>query len=194
MAQSNENVLFHEQDGHAPLVELGAITVDVLPSPFAPDNWIRRLELTQTLYSYVMNNYWETNYKASQQGPVTFRYSIMPHGQFDPAAAARFGIERSQPLVAVPVDPDAPVRESLFRVEPESVIVSSLKPSEDGRAWIVRLFNAGQTTARATLSWTDPGPKSVSISSPFEEKGPELSGPIELPGYGIVTLRAELAE
>ena len=175
----------------APLVEVGAITVDVLPSVFEPDNWIRRLEPTQTFYSYVMNNYWETNYKASQEGAVTFRYSIMPHKQFDPVAAARFGIEQSQPLVVVPADANTPVRESLFRVEPESVLVTSLKPSEDGKAWMVRLFNAGATAARATLSWTDPGPRSISKSSPFEEDGPKLSGPIDLPPYGIVTLRAE---
>jgi len=178
----------------APLVEVGSITVDVLPSVFEPDNWIRHLEPTQTFYSYVMNNYWETNYKASQEGPVRFRYSIMPHGKYDPAAAARFGIERSQPLVVVPVDKSAPPARSLFRVEPESVIVSSLKPSEDRKAWMVRLFNTSDTPAKAMISWNPPAPKRVSTSSPFEEPGSELSGPIDLPGYGIATLRAELAE
>lgn len=175
----------------APLVEVGTITVDVLPSVFDPNNWIRHVEPTQTFFSYVMNNYWETNYKASQDGRVVFRYSIMPHRGFNPAAAARFGIERSQPLVAVPADVNKPVRESLFRVEPESVLVSSLKPSEDGKAWMVRLFNAGAAEAKATLAWSDPPPEAVSISSPFEEVGPKLSGPIHLPPYGIVTLRAE---
>jgi len=178
----------------APLVEVGAITVDVLPSVFEPDNWIRRLEPTQSFYSYVMNNYWETNYKASQEDFVVFRYSIMPHRQFDSVAAARFGIERSQPLVAVPVDESAPVRDSLFRVEPESVMVSSLKPSEDGGAWIVRLFNSSDVSVKATLTWADPVPKRVWKSSPFEEEGTPLSGPIDLPGYGIATLRADLPE
>ncbi|MFH1918645.1 MAG: glycosyl hydrolase-related protein [Planctomycetota bacterium] len=178
----------------APLVEVGAITVDVLPSVFEPKNWIRHLEPTGTFYSYVMNNYWETNYKASQEGMVAFRYSIMPHQQYDPAAAARFGIERSQPLVVVPVDASAPAPRSLFRVEPASVLVSSLKPSEDGKALMVRLFNASDAAAKATLSWSDPVPGSVSLSSPFEEEGTELSSPIDLPGYGIATLRAELPE
>ena len=74
------------------------------------------------------------------------------------------------------------------------MLVSSLKPSEDGGAFMVRLFNAGDTAAQATLSWSDPPPKSVSTSSPFEEQGPELSGPIDMPAYGIVTLRAELPQ
>ena len=178
----------------APLVEVGAITVDVVPNPFQTDCWIKHVAPSATLYSYVMNNYWETNYKASQEGPTTFHYSIRPHARFDAAAAARFGIVRSRPMVAVPVNDDTLVQRSLLRVEPAGVIVSSLKPSEDGKAWIVRLFNAGSTAVKATLSWTDPAPQSVSISSPFEEQGPNVTGPIDLPGYGIVTLRARLPE
>jgi len=178
----------------APLVEVGRITVDVLPDPMKPKSWIKDLEPSATLYSYVMNNYWETNYKAQQKGPTRFRYSIRPHGRFDPAAATRFGIEQSQPLMAVRIEGTTAPRESLLRVEPAAVIVSSLKPSEDGKAWIVRLFNAGDKAARAIVSWADPAP-SVSISSPLEEEGPQkLGGPIDLPAYGIVTLRASLPE
>ena len=69
-------------------------------TPSSARAWIQQLGPTQTLFSYVMNNYWETNYKASQEGMTTFRYSLLPHGPYDQAAAARFGIERSQPLVA----------------------------------------------------------------------------------------------
>ena len=76
--------------------------------PFSTEGWIEHLEPTQTFYSYVMNNYWETNYKASQEGMTTFRYSIMPHLQYDQAAAARFAIERSQPLLVRPARPRAP--------------------------------------------------------------------------------------
>jgi hypothetical protein len=177
----------------APLVEVGGITVDV-PSPFDPDAWIRHVEPTQTFYSYVMNNYWETNYKASQEGVALFRYSIMPHQEFDAAAAARFGIERSQPLLPVPVDPHVPAAESLFRIEPESVLVSSLKPSDDGKAWIIRLYNAADAPARATITWNTPRPETVSLSSPFEEKGPVAPAPIDVPALGIVTLRAELPD
>ncbi len=91
----------------APLMEVGGIHVDV-EDPFTSRTWIKQLEPTQTLYSYIMNNYWETNYKASQEGMTNFRYSILPHKQYDQAAAARFGIERSQPLVATPARRDCP--------------------------------------------------------------------------------------
>ena len=168
----------------APLVEVGAITSD----PRAV-GWIKRIEPSTTLYSYVMNNYWETNYKAGQEGPTTFRYSITPHKAFDPGAATRFGVERSQPLVIVPVDDKAPARPSILSVEPARAVVTAFKPSTDGKARIVRLFNAGGHTEKVTLTWAKPAPENVWRSNLAEEKGPRLVGPIEMTPYEIVTLR-----
>jgi len=178
----------------APLVEVGAISVDVPHPVGTTEGWICHLEPTQTFYSYVMNNYWETNYKASQQGPTPFRYSLRPHGPYDAAAAARFGIERSRPLVVAPADPQKPVRASVLQVEPAEVIVTLLAPSTDGRALMLRLFNVGEKPAAATVTWNDPMPKRVTLSSPFQKPGEPLSGPIEMPAKGIVTLRGELGE
>ena len=47
---------------------------------------------------------------------TTFRYTIMPHGQFDQAAAARFAIARSQPLLVRPARRELPVPESCLKV------------------------------------------------------------------------------
>ncbi|MFV2070416.1 MAG: glycoside hydrolase family 38 C-terminal domain-containing protein, partial [Pirellulales bacterium] len=174
----------------APLVEVGGIHVDV-PHPLKTEGWIKHLAPTHLFYSYVMNNYWETNYKASQEGPTTFRYSIRPHGPFQPVAATRFGMERCNPMLCVPVDPDAPVRGSLLRVAPEEVIVTSLKQSLDGKALMVRLFNVGEKAVQAKIEWQDLRPKGVTVSSPFEEFGRAVDQPLEIAAKGIVTLRAE---
>lgn len=175
----------------APLVEVGSINVDVA-SPYQTDAWIRHLKPTQTFYSYVMNNYWETNYKASQEGPTMFRYSLRPHGPFDPVAAAKFGIEQARPLVVVPADPRTPIRGSMLRVEPDEVIVTSLKPSMDGRALMVRLMNLGDDPAAARVIWAAPQPSRIVLSSPFEDPGEPVDGQLELQPRGIITLRAEL--
>ncbi len=175
----------------APLIEVGGIHVDV-PTPLFSEGWIKRLEPTQTLYSYVMNNYWETNYRASQEGITLFRYSILPHLQFDQAAAARFAINRSQPLLAYPANQELPVQKSCLTVSGQDVLVTSLKPSDDGKALIVRLFNAGDRPATAELDWPQGVPKQVSLSSPREEVGKPLSGPVSLGPLGIVTLRADV--
>jgi len=147
----------------------------------------------------VMNNYWETNYKASQQGPTTFRYSIQPHAAYDSAVATRFGLQRSRPLVVVPVDREAPLRPSLLRVEPSGVIVTSLKPSQDGKALMLRLFNATDRPRKATLTWSDPAIVNCDLwivdrKSFRQSTIHNRQSTIELPGWGIRTLRATLGK
>lgn len=175
----------------APLIEVGAIRMDVA-SPFDPRAWVAKLEPSSTFYFYVMNNYWETNYKADQPGPADFRFVLRPHGPFDQAATIRFGIEASQPLWAIPASANTPQMRPLFTVEPAEVLVTSVKPSDDGKALAVRLWNAGTRPAQARVVWSAVQPRRLTRSSPGEEAGPLVESPIELPPLGIVTLRAEL--
>ncbi|NIA12682.1 MAG: hypothetical protein GWP08_01285 [Nitrospiraceae bacterium] len=165
----------------APLIEIGAITTDARAV-----GWLREVPPSTTFYSYVMNNYWETNYKAGQEGPTTFRYSIRPHGTFDAAAATRFGMEQSQPLIAVPAKADTPVPAPLLRVLSRDVVVSVLKPSDDGQALVLRLFGASGRPASVGLEWA----ADVYKSGLNEKEAARLSGEVKVPPYGIVTLRA----
>lgn len=171
----------------APLVQVGAIRTDVANQFGASDSWIRRLPASSTLYSYIMNNYWETNYKADQSGAVPFRYAIRPHaGLFDGAAASRFGAEVCQPLVAVPVR-KATDRPSLLRISPTGVVATSLKPG-GGTSLILRLYAASGKPESATVAWGDGSAPEVSIERPdgaFDRTG----WPVQLPAHGVVTLK-----
>jgi alpha-mannosidase len=140
-----------------------------------------------------MNNYWETNYKADQEGPTPFRYAIRPHGgPYDPVAAARFAVERNQPLVVVPTDVDAPaVLPSRLTVQPNSVLVTAFKPSRDGRALIVRLFNVTDKATKASLSSSAEQEDTYWMSDLAEGRGPRITAPLDVPPYGLVTLRVE---
>ena len=173
----------------APLIEVGAITNDPRGRTVG---WIKSIEPSTTLYSYVMNNYWETNYKAGQEGPATFRYSIEPHNSFDTGSAAKFGTGQSQPLIAVPVDNKTPAPGSIMKIEPASIIVTAFRPSDDGKDWIVRLFNAGGQPEKATVTWVKTTPDAVWLSNLAEEKVGKATGSIEMAAYDIVTLRASL--
>jgi alpha-mannosidase len=82
----------------APMMEVGGITANLIGSQNNIAAWIEHLAPSQTLYSWVMNNHWHTNYKADQEGPTVFRYSLLVHGAYDGEQAARFGIEASQPM------------------------------------------------------------------------------------------------
>jgi alpha-mannosidase len=174
----------------APLVEVGAITANLIGSQTNPDVWIQHLQPSQTIYSWVMNNHWHTNYRAEQKGPTVFRYAIRPHKGFAPADAAKFGVACSQPLIAVPASGPAPSKPR-FELSSDKVVVTAFKPSDDGKAWIVRLFGASGKTEKVKLAWASPAPQQVWLSD-TSEKPREKAGPaVEVSGWGIVTLRAE---
>ncbi len=171
----------------APMVEVGAIAPQP-ESTHSQRGWIKSIGPSQTLYSYVMNNYWTTNYRHDQEGVKTFRYSIEPHRRCDTGRAAEFGVERSQPLLVVPVDADSPVRGPLLAVQPEGVMVTALKPSRDGKAWIVRLFNASGQAKKAGLR--SAAPRATWLSNLAEERLSPITGPIDMAANEIVTLRS----
>ena len=175
----------------APLLQVGGITATLLNSQSDPDVWRARVEPSQALYAWAMNNHWGTNYRAYQEGRVKFRFVLRPHGALDFAEASRFAIGFSHELVAVPAQGDPPAGEPLLTVEPADVLVAALKPSDDGAALIVRLFGASGATRSATLTWRSP-PKALTLSGTGEARGAEVRGPVTVPGYGLVTLRAEL--
>jgi alpha-mannosidase len=171
----------------APLVEVGDLNSE-LPSPRNP-YWKTSTGSSSRLASYVMNNYWHTNYKAEQEGISSYRYSIIPHGQYNQVEVMRAGIERSQPLVTRRIAAGAPVPAALFGVTPRNIIVSYLKPLDAGRGYVVRLFNAGGSPEVAKLKFAG-GTRSVYMSSPAEERGLKVDE-VSIPGYGIVTVRVE---
>jgi alpha-mannosidase len=135
----------------APLVEVGGLTANLPGIQQTPGHFLAHIGPSQTIYSWVMNNHWHTNYKADQEGPTTFRYAIRPHGPYDGGAAQRFGIESSQPLVATAAQGRTLKVETLFSVEPAGVMVTSVQPLEDGKALAVRLFNATGSAVKATV-------------------------------------------
>jgi hypothetical protein len=177
----------------APLVQVGGITATLLNSQTNPDGWIKKIEPTQKLYSWAMNNHWHTNYRAYQEGPVQFRFILRPHrGRATNAENSRFATAFSQPLVATPARGRAPSATPLLRVDPSDVLVTALKPSDDGKAWILRLFTANGTPASAKLKWSQPAPKRLWLSDISEKPLRRLIGDVPVPTWGVVTVRTEL--
>jgi alpha-mannosidase len=143
----------------APLVQFGDINTGKWQTSFRPSNaWV---------FSYAMNNYWMTNFKASQEGRVEFRYSLTSTAPVPAAAAGaappsdrtastRFGWEVHTPLVAAWIParnrgPIADVEGSALSVDAPNVIVQALWLDADGAA-VVRLREIGGRPAEAVLS------------------------------------------
>jgi hypothetical protein len=141
----------------APLIEVGEISATMLGSQRNSTVWRKHIEPTQTFFSWVMNNHWGTNYRAYQEGPVTFRYALRPHSRYDAAAASRLAIGLSVPLKPHALASSARQVESCIRIEPADVLALTFKASEDRKAWIVRLFGASGETRKVSLKWLRQG-------------------------------------
>jgi len=175
----------------APLVQVGGITANLIGSQTNPEVWIKHLPPSQTIYAWVMNNHWHTNYRADQEGPTVFRFALRPHRGYVPEDAAKFGVACSQPLIAARAAGPGPTQPR-FTVSSDNVLVTAFKPSDDREAWIVRLFGASGQREKVRLAWADPKPKKVWLSDTSEKPFQEAPKSIEVPGWGIMTLRVEL--
>ncbi len=169
----------------APLVQVGGITANLLNSQFDPNVWRKHVEPTQKLYVWAMNNHWGTNYRAYQEGPTVFRFILRPHGRRDQAESARFATGFSYPLLAAPGRGEKPSSTPLLTVEPSDVLVTALKPSDDGKALIVRLFGAAAEVKSARLQWGSVQPKAVFLSDTSEQPGQRTGDRIEVPPSGL---------
>ena len=154
-----------------------------------PEFWDRTIDAGPFFYSWVMTNHWETNYKAYQEGPHRFAYTLLPHGEYDQAAAQRGAKSVTQPLLAVAANPDQPIAKPMLHIEGDGVLVTSLRPSRDFSALMVRLYAASGKPERCALKWAEP--KQVYRSDLRESRGPKIEGTLDLPAFGVVTLRVE---
>ena len=171
----------------APLVEVGAMT-DEAPRRGERRLWLDRLEPSTRLYSYAMNNYWHTNYKADQEGPVTLRYAVTPHRGPDGARAKKLALEAATPLVPVAAGPSAPVPGFPLTVGGEAIVATRLRPAADGRGWILRLYNASSKPEKLVLAGQAVDERRVFLSDLDGTPGAPFSAPLEVPPFGILTL------
>ncbi len=164
----------------APLFEIGALT-DERSVTGKPRAWRKQVAPGSDVFAYLLNNYWHTNYKADQAGPMTFRFRVRPHGPFDPAELRRAGAASEQPLLAMPAALEAPLPALPFSLEGSAVVVSAARPSDDGRAIIVRLYNPTAAPASTRLL-------GVALPAIATASGQAVGGPIRLPAFGTVVL------
>jgi alpha-mannosidase len=175
----------------APLVEVGGITATLLGGQSHPEVWRKHIEPTQKLYSWALNNHWETNYRAYQDGIITFRYALQPHKAFDAAASTKLSTGLAQPLIVSPASGELAAGPRL-KLSSEKIVVLVLKPSTDGKAWMVTLFNPGDQPQSTTLSWGLAGAVGAAhYSNTAEEAQAAVDGQITLAGQDVVTIRVE---
>lgn len=122
----------------APLFEYGLLSANISLGWENYDAWLTSLDHSSTVYSWVMNNHWHTNFPLTQEGAVTFRYRILFNTAYDPVLSNRFGLEQSQPLRHLAANND-PGLTPLIRVDNEKVYVTILKSNGSGEPTEIRL-------------------------------------------------------
>ncbi len=167
----------------APLIEIGEITADPIVV-----GWKKKVEESATIISYVMNNYWETNYKASQGGKAVFRYSFLPHGQFNQAEAKRFGIERSQPLIVIPSNRNSPLHARFVSLSNQNVIVTSMKPEIDANELQLRLYNISGKPEKTNIDWFGPEIEGIFEYDQISQNMSAIKGDIYFNANAIKTI------
>ena len=131
------------------------------------------------------------------EGTHRFTYALLHHGEsFSVESVIRPAYEFNIPPRVVPAATDAKPIPSLVRVDQPNIIVESVKWAERGKAFIVRLYDAGRVGRHASLAFGAPV-KRITKTNLLEEKPQTLpfrDGKTNLyvRPFEIVTLRCEL--
>lgn len=132
----------------------------------------------------------------------SFEYSLLPHtGDWRHAEPWKAGAELNHPLLAcsLPAHPGRlPARWSLLDLAPSTVILSTMKPANDGEAIIFRFYEAaGQSAPNTRIQFRVPVATVRSTSLLEEPDGPLLplknnALHLEMKPYQIQTIRVQL--
>ena len=176
----------------APLIESGDITANNTGSwDGKGDIWPSKIWPSATIYSWVMNNHWYTNTPLTQEGPVTFRYRVLPHAAYSAAGANRFATGQAQPLVHVLCDKN-PIDKPFVLIGNEKVFITLLKPVADGKSTILRIRSFSDVDEPIKLEWPERKPSSVHLCEKGEDAGnTEVGNGFTVPAKGFITLRAD---
>lgn len=169
-------------------------------------HWPKQLDLSGgRLFSYVLNNYWHTNYKASQGGEITWHYQLSSDRQIERHRAFRMGWEARRALYAQRMSfqdfrqPRAPYEDpsggTLARIGSDRVVLSTMKQARWAAGFIVRLQEISGADQTATVSF--PGKKITRawatdlLEREEREIAVEPDGAlcVAVPAWGLATVR-----
>ena len=131
----NDRAAIHWCSPEIPLVQLGDINLGQF-------RYQAKVEKPR-LYSWVLNNYWTTNFRASQEGALHWTYTLSSTTDRSLTAATRFGWDSRIPLAARVLPPGAPRgalgSKSALRLEAPNLLLVNSVPAVDGNGVILQV-------------------------------------------------------
>jgi len=152
------------------------------------------------VFAYVFNNYWFTNYKATQSGRLTFRFSMTSGRSFTDAEAKRFGESVQSPMVCEFLDKgssgDGASERSFVSVDRENVVIQAVTPARFTEGTVIRLREMNGRTGAAKLRVDGIGFRRAYLCNLAEDRSDTLAvtnGTIEVPcrALGLTTVLLE---
>jgi hypothetical protein len=162
----NSSIIWCSED--APLISLGKPIHEF---------WLNELKLGKaTLFSYLMHNHWDTNYKASQGGDFLFRYAIFPlKGEVSNLEASKLAWSFSHPLICLPLQKQDGIlkQDNHSFAEIKGALLTTLKKRDYGDGWILRLWLPEREKGKGEIKMNIPISK-IFLSNLDESRGEEL--------------------
>jgi len=166
-----------------PLVQLGDINTGRY--------YYRLKPKTNHIYSWVLNNYWVTNFKASQQGELRWSYSITSSKDPSDMFATRFGKGERVPLLSRIMMPSAGsattelASRSLLDLGVPNLLLVNSTPSLDGKGIILHLreVEGGHAILDVRRIQEKTGALSIEEVSVLEETLSVLTAPLLIEHY-----------
>lgn len=170
-----------------PLVQLGSINTGRF--------YYSRIPEKPYIFSWVLNNFWTTNFKAFQQGQMSWSYYFTSTDDTSSGFAGRFGYGLRTGFasrVLLPGNNKGLHEKSFLNLDKKNIILVQTKPSKYGNGIVLQLR---ETEGRKTLIRPDEALenfKSVSIVNVFGEKIKDIHGNFYIKPYENIFIKIEL--
>lgn len=175
-----------------PLVQFGDLNIG--------HYYYRLKPKTNHIYSWVLNNYWVTNFKAEQQGELCWSYAISSSKNNSTTAATHFGWGDRVPLQARVIWPKLKANtskaysKSLININASNLLLVNVCPSMDGSGIIlhIRELEGVHTHLDINDLLNQTGAISAIKVNVLEEKIKDLNGKIHIDHFETVFIKLEL--
>ena len=193
-AMSSDGATMAVIPADAPLICFGDIVRGAWPTEFHPRSG--------SIFSWIMSNYWDTNFASSQGGDFEFHYSFVSTPGFNGADLTHLGWESMTPLESDPVHPSPSASAlprdaaSFLSLDRPDVVLTTWKLAEDGKGSILRLENTSGNAAPVHIGSQLLRIQNAWLTNVLEDNKDELpvgaNGiDVNVPAFGIVTVRIE---
>ncbi len=194
--QDNVSAALVPVDAH--LVTLGDIVRGAWPREFGSRKG--------TIFSYLMSNYWETNWPAGQGGDYTFRYAVTSGRNLSAGTLSRLGWEEMSPIEVDEIKsqdkainsprPLDSAESSFLQVDQPNAVLVNWKRAEDDKGTILRFVEVDGQPATVGIQMRILNLQRAWICNAMEKNqqaipvsGHRLEFPIK--PFEIVTLRVQ---